>query len=278
MWKISENFSSFKTLGREWILLPGLSPVGPVCVVLTLKWMSRAPPPPGPAPAEACQANSSEIQSTDGRVLAGSRHQLREGSDKWQFKLYKFNWEMKLYFCFWTFPSERRFKLALELQNTKTWSTRWDATWHTVVDSIVLQSRIERISLLKWADSWYHGSWSDWSVHSQPVERFLYRQQKLTTELMCSVSALGCKVLGLVKKERIPTEQDSVAQYFTNLELPQLLSSVDYLINILPSTPDTDNILSKLVCVLLPSDRHQIPLCQSNKSVFFSHFLFERKL
>ena len=94
---------------------------------------------------------------------------------------------------------------------------------------------------------------------------------------MCSVSALGCKVLGLVKKERIPTEQDSVAQYFTNLELPQLLSSVDYLINILPSTPDTDNILSKLVCVLLPSDRHQIPLCQSNKSVFFFSFSFREK-
>ena len=91
---------------------------------------------------------------------------------------------------------------------------------------------------------------------------------------MCSVSALGCKVLGLVKKERVPTEQDSVAQYFTNLELPQLLSSVDYLINILPSTPDTDNILSKLVCVLLPPTIIRIPPSSPISQSSISHFLF----
>ena len=50
-----------------------------------------------------------------------------------------------------------------------------------------------------------------------------------------------------MSKERDPTETDVVTQYFTKTQLPQLLSSVDYLINILPSTPDTDNILSRLV-------------------------------
>ena len=77
------------------------------------------------------------------------------------------------------------------------------------------------------------------------------------------LSALGCKVVGLVNKERALAECDDViTQYFTKLELPQLLSSVDYLINILPSTPDTDNILSKLVVFyyLIPSSGSPRPV------------------
>ena len=70
---------------------------------------------------------------------------------------------------------------------------------------------------------------------------------KQTSTTRCLFAGLGCKVLGLVSKERDPTDTDVVTQYFTKTQLPQLLSSVDYLINILPSTPDTDNILSRLV-------------------------------
>ena len=72
-----------------------------------------------------------------------------------------------------------------------------------------------------------------------------------------------------MSKERDPTETDVVTQYFTKTQLPQLLSSVDYLINILPSTPDTDNILSRLVLFYFIIPFYAIWL---NKSVF--HFRF----
>ena len=95
------------------------------------------------------------------------------------------------------------------------------------------------------------------------------KQTSATTSNLCLFAGLGCKVLGLVSKERTPTETDVVTQYFTKPQLPQLLSSVDYLINILPSTPDTDNILSRLVgSLILPYYS-----VQPNKSVFYFHSL-----
>jgi len=109
---------------------------------------------------------------------------------------------------------ERRFKLALELQNKKSWSISPELKGYRCL--------------------------SELTVGILGVGQI----GQCTANLL---RALGCKVLGLVSKERLATDQDVVAQYFTRLELPQLLSSVDYLINILPSTPDTDNILSKEV-------------------------------
>jgi len=52
---------------------------------------------------------------------------------------------------------------------------------------------------------------------------------------------LGCEVYGLVSTAREPS--GDIDKYFVPEELPELLSSVDYVINILPATPDTDNCL-----------------------------------
>jgi len=52
---------------------------------------------------------------------------------------------------------------------------------------------------------------------------------------------LGSEVFGLVSSARDPTEY--VDRYFVPEQLPELLSLVDYVINILPATPQTDHIL-----------------------------------
>ena len=97
------------------------------------------------------------------------------------------------------------------------------------------------------------------------------KQTSATTSNFCLFAGLGCKVLGLVSKERTPTETDVVTQYFTKPQLPQLLSSVDYLINILPSTPDTDNILSRLAVF------YYLIIPFNSISQSFSIFLFDIK-
>ena len=45
---------------------------------------------------------------------------------------------------------------------------------------------------------------------------------------------------GLVSSTREPS--DCIDKYFVPAELSELLSSVDYVVNILPATPDTDQI------------------------------------
>jgi len=109
---------------------------------------------------------------------------------------------------------ERRFKLALQLQTQKTWSSSPELKGYRCL--------------------------SELTVGILGIGQIGLSSAKL-------LRGLGCKVLGLVSKERTPTDRDVVTQYFTKPQLPQLLSSVDYLINILPSTPDTDNILSREV-------------------------------
>jgi len=53
--------------------------------------------------------------------------------------------------------------------------------------------------------------------------------------------SLGSRVFGLVRSSRPP---DSVVdKFFTKEELPELLSSVDYILAMLPATPETDNLL-----------------------------------
>jgi len=55
------------------------------------------------------------------------------------------------------------------------------------------------------------------------------------------LKGLGCRVFGLVSTAREPSE--FVDEYFVPKNLPELLNSVDYVINILPATPQTDHIL-----------------------------------
>ena len=38
---------------------------------------------------------------------------------------------------------------------------------------------------------------------------------------------------------------DHVTKYFTVAELASMVAGVDYLINVLPSTPSTDNLLNR---------------------------------
>eukprot|EP00092_Neocalanus_flemingeri_P016751 GFUD01018116.1.p1 GENE.GFUD01018116.1~~GFUD01018116.1.p1 ORF type:complete len:298 (-),score=65.92 GFUD01018116.1:5-871(-) len=53
--------------------------------------------------------------------------------------------------------------------------------------------------------------------------------------------SLGSEVFGLVNNKREPS--NDIDKYFTPADLPELLSSVDYVVSILPATPGTDNIL-----------------------------------
>ena len=53
--------------------------------------------------------------------------------------------------------------------------------------------------------------------------------------------SLGSRVVGFVRSSRPP---DSVVErFFTREELPEMLSSVDYILAMLPATPETDNLL-----------------------------------
>ena len=75
---------------------------------------------------------------------------------------------------------ERRFKLALQLQAQKTWSSRWYLNnKRGNVDSTLFQSWTEGLSLLKRANCWYPGNWTDWTELSQTVERFYLLKAKL---------------------------------------------------------------------------------------------------
>ena len=55
----------------------------------------------------------------------------------------------------------------------------------------------------------------------------------------------GCEVHGLVSTVRPRMDGDHVTKYFTVSELASMVAGVDYLINVLPSTPSTDNLLNR---------------------------------
>ena len=55
----------------------------------------------------------------------------------------------------------------------------------------------------------------------------------------------GCEVHGLVSTVRPRMDGDHVTKYFTVAELASMVAGVDYLINVLPSTPSTDNLLNR---------------------------------
>ncbi|XP_023344412.1 uncharacterized protein LOC111713708 isoform X2 [Eurytemora carolleeae] len=52
----------------------------------------------------------------------------------------------------------------------------------------------------------------------------------------------GCQIIGLVNSPRLPDHY--VSKYYCLSEVKELLRSADYIINVLPSTPQTNNILS----------------------------------
>ena len=150
---------------------------------------------------------------------------------------------------------ERRFKLALQLQNQKTWSSRFLIISTTKIEMLIpdyFSPELKGYRCLSELTVGILGIGQIGLSSAKLLRGFIFlKQTSATTSNLCLFAGLGCKVLGLVSKERTPTETDVVTQYFTKPQLPQLLSSVDYLINILPSTPDTDNILSRDFIFLL---------------------------
>lgn len=150
---------------------------------------------------------------------------------------------------------ERRFKLALQLQNQKTWSSRFLIISTTKIEMLIpdyFSPELKGYRCLSELTVGILGIGQIGLSSAKLLRGFIFlKQTSATTSNLCLFAGLGCKVLGLVSKERTPTETDVVTQYFTKPQLPQLLSSVDYLINILPSTPDTDNILSRYFIFLL---------------------------
>ena len=56
-----------------------------------------------------------------------------------------------------------------------------------------------------------------------------------------ALKGFGSNIVGLVNRPR--PGDPIVSKYFVMTEVTELLSSVDYIINILPSTPTTNNIL-----------------------------------
>ena len=150
---------------------------------------------------------------------------------------------------------ERRFKLALQLQNQKTWSSRFLIISTTKIEMLIpdyFSPELKGYRCLSELTVGILGIGQIGLSSAKLLKGFIFlKQTSATTSNLCLFAGLGCKVLGLVSKERTPTETDVVTQYFTKPQLPQLLSSVDYLINILPSTPDTDNILSRYFIFLL---------------------------
>ena len=56
---------------------------------------------------------------------------------------------------------------------------------------------------------------------------------------------LGCDVVGLVSSPRGPTQH--VTQYYTGGELSGMMSGLDYLINVLPATQETNNLLTRYI-------------------------------
>ena len=52
---------------------------------------------------------------------------------------------------------------------------------------------------------------------------------------------VGCRVVGLVTSPRQPG--DGISRYYTRDQLGEMLSTVDYILAMLPATPDTDDLL-----------------------------------
>ncbi|XP_052778787.1 glyoxylate/hydroxypyruvate reductase A-like [Mya arenaria] len=80
-------------------------------------------------------------------------------------------------------------------------------------------------------------------------------------QVSCLLSTVGVKVIGVTRT--IPSEEQknsAVSQYRTIDDLAEVLSESDYVINILPSTPQTQGLLSK----------DMFSHCKRKKSVFIN--------
>ncbi|CAH1105244.1 unnamed protein product [Psylliodes chrysocephalus] len=60
-----------------------------------------------------------------------------------------------------------------------------------------------------------------------------------------TLNLMGAKILGYGRQQNFDLEQNKhISNYFTKSNLPQMLQNCDYLVNILPSTPETEGLLN----------------------------------
>ena len=95
----------------------------------------------------------------------------------------------------------------------------------------------------------FSGLWLDWSV--------------VKTCILLSAD-FGCEVHGLVSTVRPRVDGDHVTKYFTVAELASMVAGVDYLINVLPSTPSTDNLLNRWDDISLKWAQQKVSDCMNN--------------
>jgi len=63
-----------------------------------------------------------------------------------------------------------------------------------------------------------------------------------------TLNSLGATIYGFGRRDTIQLETEEykhITKYFQKVNLPEMLSGVDYLVNILPSTPETTNFFGK---------------------------------
>lgn len=105
------------------------------------------------------------------------------------------------------------------------------------------------LPLFEWAEDWRARDGSHGTEHRKSFLRFywLCSDWHLTlTHLYCP--ELGCDVVGLVSSPRRPSPH--VSRYYTNKDLSEMMAGQDYLINVLPATAETNNILNRCICAV----------------------------
>ena len=103
------------------------------------------------------------------------------------------------------------------------------------------------LPLSEWAEDWRARDGSHGTEHRKSFLRFpltlLFDGHLTLTHLYCP--ELGCDVVGLVSSPRRPTPH--VSRYYTIKDLSEMMAGQDYLINVLPATAETNNILNRCI-------------------------------
>ena len=102
------------------------------------------------------------------------------------------------------------------------------------------------LPVLEWAEDWGARDGSHGTKHCQSFLRFLFATDDNCLD-PCYCPELGCVVVGLVTSPRGPSSH--VTRHYTARDLGEMMAGQDYLINVLPSTMETNNILNR--CVFL---------------------------
>lgn len=107
------------------------------------------------------------------------------------------------------------------------------------------------LPVFEWVEDRGARDWSHWTKHCQSFLRFLFAtDDNCLNPFYCP--ELGCVVVGLVTSPRGPSPH--VSRYYTTFDLCEMIAGQDYLINVLPSTAETNNILNRCVFLFVVSN------------------------